>query len=91
MPNAQTQEKEFRTEMSRHLYHMHGFSAQKGQKISLEQLEQLHELLHVDEYALPPHSHSKAGAYEIGSIELTNGDNYILELVLAVRGDDIVG
>lgn len=64
-----------------HLFRMHGFSSRPGLNMTLQELKDLHETMHIDDYALPPHSHPA------GEVKLTLGEFYIEGLIARMRSD----
>lgn len=49
--------------------------------MTLQELKDLHETMHIDDYALPPHSHPA------GEVKLTLGEFYIEGLIARMRSD----
>jgi hypothetical protein len=87
MPRSVSPEaKQFRKELASHLWHMHG-EFRNTQNLSLEHLDEIHKMMHVDNYACPPHEHKNVGPYDLGEIKLTLGKKYTDKLAKAVRGD----
>lgn len=78
-----TEHRQERKELMTHLFRMHGFSSMPGLKLTLPELKELHERLHFDDYALPPHSHSAEG-----EIVLTLGKRYIEKRIEAIRASE---
>lgn len=83
--------KQLRTELRKHLFHCHGetkASDQPHPMETVEEMEELHEALHLDGYACPPHSHAavEPGAYALGEIELTYGESFLVDVRKAVKG-----
>jgi hypothetical protein len=75
--------KTYRTELVKHLYHMHGkFTISSEQPLEVEILEGIHEDMHLDKYACPPHKHETTEeAFELGEIKLKYGPDYLQEIV----------
>lgn len=80
-------EREFKRELTQHLWHRHG-EFRNETNLSLEHLEKLHQMLHTDNYACPPHEHKDAGPYDLGRIKLTMGKGY-LKMIRKVAGGDL--
>lgn len=78
--------KRFRTELKSHLFAMHD-RYENRDRLNLEELEELHRLMHIDQYACPPHEHKDAEEpYELGKIKLKYGKKYLASLVEVIRG-----
>jgi hypothetical protein len=56
--------------------------------VPLETLEKMHEMMHKDGYACPPHEHKNPGPYDLGKIKLTLGKGYI-KMIRKVAGGDL--
>lgn len=87
MARMNEEEKEYRKLLFQHLWHMHGeFRAIPGERsLTIEELEKIHEMMHVDKYACPPHEHKDKGPYDLGKIKLALGKGYIEMLRKEVR------
>lgn len=83
-------EKSLRKALVQHLWHMHGEfgTASVGPHLDLQTLEKVHDMMHTDGYACPPHEHKSPGPYDLGKIKLTLGKKYI-ETIVKVAGGDL--
>jgi hypothetical protein len=75
-------EKAARSSLVKHMFWMHGkFTMPPGtDRLTLEQLERIHDIMHRDGYMCPPHKHKD------GEVKLKYGEDYLHNLVEAVRG-----
>ena len=75
-------EKAARSSLMRHMFRMHGqFTMPLGtDRLTLEQLEKMHDIMHRDGYMCPPHKHKD------GEVKLKYGEDYLYNVLEAVRG-----
>lgn len=77
--------REIRSALMRHLHQMHGcYQSQQGDRLTLEQLEKVHEAMHMDDYACPPHSHRHG---IVDNIKLTYGENYLRNVIEGIKSN----
>lgn len=56
--------------------------------MTVEQLEELHDLLHMDGYMCPPHEHDASeDLWTLGNVQLKYGEDYAKDLIAAVKGE----
>lgn len=94
MARATPEEREYRRALISHMHQMHGafnvhLVAVDGETyIALETLEKMHQMMHTDGYACPPHEHKNEGPYDLGKIKLKLGKGY-LKMIRKVAGGDL--
>lgn len=77
MARLTPEERQHKSALHSHLYQMHGhFRVHNGGALTLEQLERLHEVFHLDDYMCPPHEHEEHYDLEIGNIVYQLGRGY---------------
>lgn len=91
MPESAPNWKSLRQELRSHLQHFHGgVGIGVSPALKVEELEQLHETLHHDEYALPPHDHEEPEeAYVVAPVKLKYGKKYTELVVRLARGERV--
>ena len=89
MPESAQNWKAFRTELRRHLQQMHGgIGIGISPALSVEELEHLHDLLHMDDYCCPPHEHKDPeNPWTLGKVKFKYGKDYAEEMIKVVRGE----
>lgn len=78
-------EREARSWINKHLFQMHQVNTSMlGVHLEVEQLFKLHSMLHMDDFALPPHTHADE---DVRSISPGVPVNYLKELVDMIMED----
>lgn len=86
MPHAEIGSvREQRRFLNKHLWKDHNSGDLSSHQFSLEQLQTIHSMFHIDEFMCPPHEHDDD---DIENITYTLGPDYLAGVIQGVQPDE---